>query len=107
MKMCSTSLVTMGTFMKILMIHHKTSIKMAKIKYNIIPCHIDDKRKWKSFHMPGSKLTQTLWKVALSAEVEHTNSLRHTSCIQVYIPNRNPCLCVQGDVHKCSQPRCS
>lgn len=40
--------------------------------------------EWESLHTPGSELSQTLWKLALSAEVEHTNSLWQTNCTHLY-----------------------
>lgn len=33
---------------------------MDKIKYTTAPCHIENIKKWESFHTPGSKFSQTL-----------------------------------------------
>lgn len=37
--------VTMEMFIKVMVIHCKISIKISKIKYTVIPCHTEDRRK--------------------------------------------------------------
>ena len=90
----STLSVTMEMFIKVMVIHCKISFKISKTKYTVIPCHTEDRKKENYFYTSWSELTQTLWKLALSAEVEHINSLSHTTCTHISIPDINQYSCI-------------